>query len=362
MVDNLYPIDESRHVLCSELYSQLLANFPGGIIIANQGEGASLSSGHRNGERYTSFTHSGEYYRANCPFCRDARHRLWVNHMYGQPDHNGRAMRFLATCYNEDCLSDYANRMAFNQVIFGFRNANERRQRYFHVEQGEWIDPSVMGVAEVPGTVIPMGQLSRSIPDHEAVRYMCGERRYTSHMLDHYEVSYCTYAPKFPEAAGRIIFPIRMRGQFVGWQARYIGTTDWKVTPKYYGMPGMRKRVMLYNYDNAKAAPFVVLVEGVTDCHVVGDTCCAILGKNLSRYQLDLVVQTWGGKPIILILDPDAREEMRSAVNDLREARQIVVEIILPEGYDCGDYDRRTLWNIIHLQARNMGVILPQIA
>lgn len=364
MTDQLYPVDESRHTLSAELYSILRNNFPGGVIIANPGEGCSLSSVHKlDGTLFTSIHHSGEYYRVNCPFCRDTRHRLWVNHMFGQPDANGRAMRFLATCYNEDCLQNFANRKQFNDVIYGFRNANERRDRAFPLNtEVAWFNPNELRVAEPPGQMIPLSQLARSMPGHEAVRYMCGERRYTSQMLDHYEVQYCTYAPKFPQAAGRIVFPIRMNNQFMGWQARYIGTADWRVIPKYYGLPGMRKRIMLYNYDHAKIMPFVCVVEGPTDCHVVGDTSVAILGKSLSQYQSTLLLNTWPGKPIILIFDPDAREEMRATVADLRSSGTVVVEIVLPGEHDCGDYDRRTLWNIIYSQASAMGVTLPRVA
>lgn len=366
MSDQLYSsIDESNYVLAPTLYNVLRENFPGGVIIANQGEHCYMSSSRQtDGRLYTSINHSGEYYRVNCPFCQDTRHRLWVNHMFGQQDANGRPMRFLATCYNEQCLEDWQNRKRFNDVVYGFRNANERHRTHFELNNpNTWIDPNEAARFEPPGQVIPLTQMACSIPDHPAVRYMCGERRYTTQMLQHYEVGYCTYAPRFPEAADRIIFPIKMYGNAVGWQARYIGTTDWRQRAKYYGMPGMRKRMILYNYDNARNMPFVCLVEGVTDCHVIGDYACALLGKSLSRYQMELVLMTWGGtKPIIMILDPDAREEMRSTVLDLRNSGAIVVEVLLPGEHDCGDYDRRTLLNIIYSQARQMGVILPAVA
>lgn len=363
MSDMLYPVDESRQTLCPELYTILRENFPGGVLIANQGEGCLMSSGRRgDGVLFTSIHHSGEYYRVNCPFCRDTRHRLWVNHMFGQVDASGRPMRFLATCYNEDCMAEFGNRKRFNDAVYGFRNVNERNRQRFSLTQGAWVDPTQIGPVEIPGTVIPMSQLARSMPDHSAVVYMCYQRRYTLQMLDHYDVSFCTYAPRYPAAAGRVIFPIRMNGQLVGWQARYIGTADWRQTPKYYGMPGMRKRVMLYNHDNARDMPFVVLVEGVTDCHVVGDTSVAILGKNLSQYQSTMVLNTWQGKPIVTIFDPDARDEMRATVEDLRNNGAVVVEVVLPGECDCGDYDRRTLWNIIYAQANAAGVILPRVA
>lgn len=363
MTDQLYTIDESRLVLCPELYNILRNNFQGGVRIANQGEGCTQSSSWRqDGTLFTSIHHSGEYYRVNCPFCRDTRYRLWINHMYGQSDANGRSMKFLATCYNDErCLDDYENRRKLDRIIFGFRNVSERRIP-FGLNQGEWIDPSQMVKAEPPGQVIPMSQLARSMPDHPAVQYLVHQRRYSLASLDRYEIGFCTYAPRYPAAAGRIIFPIRMNRELVGWQARYIGTTDWRHTPKYYGLPGMRKRLMLYNYDNAKDKPFVVMVEGVTDVHVVGDTSVGLLGKNMSIYQSTMALSTWTGKPFILLLDPDARDEMRSTVENLISNGVVVVEVYLPDGYDCGDYDRRTIWNIIHTQTRARGVVLPEIA
>lgn len=359
-MDGLYTTDESNFVLCPDLYQKLRSNFQGGVIIANQGEACNLmTSMQSDGTRFTSIHHSGEYYRVNCPFCDDTRHRLWVNHMYGQTDGNGRPMYFLATCYNEQCMDDFDNRRRFQNAIFGFRNANHRHHAAFALNQGEWIDPTQLAKVEPPGQMIPMSHLARSMPDHAAVKYLVHDRRYSLHTLNHYDIGYCTYAPRYPEAAGRVIFPIRMREEFVGWQARYIGTADWRVVPKYYGMPGMRKRLMLYNYDHAKHMPFVVLVEGCTDVHSVGDPSVALLGKSISMYQMTLILSTWHGKPIVLLLDPDALEETRSAVADLRQNGAVVVEIILPEGYDPGDYDRRTIWQIIHAQARDRGVILP---
>ncbi len=363
MVEQLYIINEGTRALNAGLYSQLRDNFPGGVIIANPGEGCHTSSQRRaDGSYYTAIHHSGEYYRVNCPFCHDTRHRLWVNHMYGQPDAAGRSMKFLATCYNEQCLDSFDNRKRFHDSIFGFKNVSERRRQQFTVQRATWADPTQMGVVAPPGTIIPLSRLVESMPYHKAVTYLCGERRYTTQMLLHYDISYCTHSVNYPAAVDRIIFPIRMRDNLVGWQARYIGTTDWKTTPKYYGLPGMKKKYMLYNYDNAKDKPFVVLVEGATDCHVVGDYSVALLGKHLSGSQMELVLNTWAGKPIVLIFDPDAREDMRSTVADLQQCGAIVIEIVLPGNYDCGDYDRHTLWNIIYTQSRAMGVQLPLVA
>jgi len=127
-------------------------------------------------------------------------------------------------------------------------------------------------------------------------------------------------------------------------------------------LPGMRKRNMLYNFDNARDKPFVVVVEGPTDVHAIGDTSVAVLGKHMSRFQISRLVDTWDQKPIILIFDPDAKEEMRSSLNDLvNMGRNPVVEVDLPDGFDPGDYDKQTLFNIIHARAREVGIELPAV-
>jgi DNA primase len=160
----------------------------------------------------------------------------------------------------------------------------------------------------------------------------------------------------------RIIFPIKRDGKLVGWQAREVparfGRPYSARGPKYWGMPGMRKRFMLYNYDNAINKNYLVITEGPTDVHSVGDHAVALLGKSMAYQQYQLVLNHWEGKPVILILDPDAYDEMRGVVQNMLTNNVVIVEILLPEGYDCGDYDKTTLRNIIHSQARQRGVIL----
>jgi len=357
--DPLY-VRPSSSVLCPELYDRLTTTFSGGVLIANQGMACTTQTSRiTGGGTYTSLLYAGEYYRVNCPFCSDTRHRLWINHMYGQPDANGWPMTFLAHCYNEHCLENQANRQIIENAVLKFRNANQRGAA-FALQQGEWVDPLNHAKAESPGDIIPMRDLALSRPDHPAVQYLCGSRRYTLDMLSHYNISYCQHSTKYPIATNRIIFPIYMNHEFVGWQARYIGTADWKLTPKYYGMPGMHKRAMLYNYDNAAHSKCLVIVEGATDVHSVGDSSVAALGKHLSPFQVSIVLNTWAGKPILVVLDPDAEDESTKTVAELRNNNAIVVEVRLPDNKDCGDFDKATLWSIFKARSRDIGVNLPQ--
>ncbi len=198
-------------------------------------------------------------------------------------------------------------------------------------------------------------------PNHPAVQYMMVKRRYSRALLDYYGVGYCVEAsPEYRTAYNRIIIPVWFRNEYVGWQARYIDEPP-DGCPKYYTCPGMAKSQLLYNFDRACNLPFVVLVEGVTDAWAVGDHAVALLGKTMSMHQRALLQAYWQGKPVVLLLDPDAREEMTGIIDLLlTTGGSPVIQVLLPEGYDAGDYDRTTIMNIIHTQATAAKITLSR--
>lgn len=354
----MYDADVSHQVLCPELYRALRFHCPGGVKIASQGE--PFRGNFSNTRNRMDVLTAGEYYCVNCVFCHDTKHRLWVNHRFGQLDASGRPMFFLAICYNENCMSKPGNTQKFTDTLFSFKNRSERNYRPFALNQAMPVyADDTRGGYQPPGEVYPLADLARTMPNHPAVLYMCQERRYTSAMLQKYEIGYCVRAAaEYRAAQDRIIFPIRMHGDLVGWQARLVGSSGLRGL-KYYGMRNMRKRTFLYNYDHAKTCPYVVLVEGVTDCHVLGDASVALLGKTLSDAQLQMM-NAWLGKPIIVLLDPEAQAEGTKICQQLAEVYHTVVAVSLPLGYDCGDYDHTTIWNIIRAQAARAGILLPQ--
>ena len=100
-----------------ELYRRLQKNF-GNVLIANPGEGfvATVRRG-LDGRPKQQIAHSGEYYRVCCPYCKDMRSRLWVNHKFGVFDENTRSKNtHLAICYNENCLTHPAQRQRFEKI------------------------------------------------------------------------------------------------------------------------------------------------------------------------------------------------------------------------------------------------------
>lgn len=345
--------------LCPMLYRALQERL-GAVKLASPGESfqAAWVPNPALGRMVLSIASPGEYYRVSCPYCNDSRQRLWVNHMFAQTDSNNRRMSYLAHCYNEDCLSRPGMRAQFEDLILGMRNVRERRMMV--VREGR-NDPVGLFDAEPPGTCLSLTQLYDRNPNHKAVQYMLGERRYTFDMLQKYQVEYCLEAkPQYQTAQDRIIFPIHFDGRCVGWQARFIGEINWSLynTPKYYTLPGFHKRLCLYNYDVAKHKDFVVVVEGVTDVHTGGDHFVALLGKSLSQHQRMLLLNIGERKPIIFLLDPGTREEVEGMIASITNAPGFhpVISIDLPGDLDPGQYARSALWNVVTAEANRRGL------
>ncbi len=344
--------------MCPDLYRALQRAFPGGIEVANPGE-PFVATSYFDAEtrRYrTAALSSGEYYRINCFACGDTRKRLWVNHMYGQEDASGRPMYFLARCYNEDCLKNPENSQRLRDRLFGLRAA---RRSPFAVREADSTTPLHVK-PELPGTVVPLTSLLTAGVPHPALLYLVNDRGYTAELLAAYEVGYCTAAlPRFQAAADRIIFPIYMRGEFRGWQARTVGAP--KSGAKYYTMPRMPKRELLYNFDRAVSAPCVVVMEGVTDVHALPHAGVCTFGKSLSAAQAALLLTAWAGRPIVFLFDGDAQDESRAIVADLQtQRREAVIPIFLPEQMDPGQFiGRPGLWAHILSQCAAAGVSLP---
>lgn len=309
--------------------------------------------GQQRRRRISNVLTWGEYYRVSCPFCRETRQRLWINHLYGTKDDVGIPQHWLAHCYNEKCTTDPAVRALLEFHIFGIGQHPQ-----LQIMQGENVS-AVLSETRPPGPIAAFHEL---FPEHPVRRYLL-ERRYDlAYLSSQYGVGMCVDSTEFPAMRGRIYIPIVMHGQLVGWQGRYPDELDWKATgiPKYYGRPGMAKGRMLYNLDVAKQWPFVVVVEGVPSVWRLGGPAVALLGKTLTGPQR-ILLNYWAGKPIIIMLDPDAADNSEGIVRELKQtAASPVVEIRLPGDYDPGDYEHEVGVAMIRNAARLQGVMLPE--
>ena len=341
--------------LNSYLYRRL-GQLYGTVKIANPGVGASGSWLSVGGHQQFNIINPGEYYRINCPFCAirgtpDVRQRLWIHHRWGVGMADGHDDHFwwAAVCYNENCLAE----PTFLQEL--------RSAVYYAFGGGQ---PTNILVAVAPDTTqelhaieLPTGCVSiNQLPDDHAARRYLQQRGFDpTYLANRYGLQYCQdHDPRYPYVANRIITPIVMRGELVGWQSRYVGETDWRAVPKYYTCPGMAKRMVLYDYDEAKKQPFICVTEGVTDAWAVGDGAVALLGKTMSYPQCELL-QQWPA--VVLILDADAVDDAEDVYRRLAD-KVPVVRVTLPTGTDPASIDKDVLWDLIYGASTSAGIDL----
>jgi hypothetical protein len=342
-----------------ELYRRLKERF-GSVIIANEGVPMVTSPVPSiiTGKIRNAVITAGETYRISCPFCGDNKHRLWIGYMYGQAssDNEGGSETWLANCFHNEgaCLSEYSRRKDLEHRIFGFRNRSER-MRVMPIQTGDWQLVEDLSSSSHPGNVVSLSQLP---PDHPSRRYLVDRQYDPDDLCRKYGLGYCVQADHlFSTAHHRIILPIFMYQQLVGWQARTLGNAE----PKYWNRPGMPKSRMLYNFDEAAKWPFVIVTEGATKVWRIGGPSVAIFGKSLSFYQRALIEQQWTGKPVLLLLDPDARDNMVGIVREMERLGAVkIVPIYLPEGMPAPDEcDRDSICNFIRSESAAKGVQLP---
>jgi hypothetical protein len=296
---------------------------------------------------------AGEYLRINCPYCNDTRFRLWINHRWGLKDpHTGTRNRWLAICYNEDCLAAEANR----QDLIS-------RTSWYHREAGAGRVKIAVGRAEpvgrpipLPGDYVPLDELKRG---HHARRYL-RDRGYNPDTLARdWSIGFSREACCLSRRAGRLLIPLYRieKGKPVcwGWQARAIDPDD-EQRAKYFTAPGLKKSQLLYGLERVDAGTGPILIcEGATDVWRAGKNAVALLGKNASTEQVCLIRKHFRGRPLAVALDPDARDTARMLVRGLRQARlksvlhpdeTPVVLVRLPDGQDPGDCTREQLWGL----------------
>ena len=342
------------------LYQRLCEEF-GRVAIACPGESAAAHVVDSGQGRRAEFLVKGEYYRVNCPFCNDTKLRLWVNHRWGRgfdefPDY---PFWHAAVCFNEECLRNSQNLKMLKSAVYSTLGRDRRRELV--ISEGI-LEAPVVGPVQDPGDCILLDQLSI---DHPANSYLVNRGFDPFQLARDYKVSYCQSAlPAFRGAEGRIIVPIIMEGEQLNWQGRYFPDVDWKRAgiSKYYNCPGVSKRALVYGLDAAKALPFCIIVEGVTDVWAIGPGAVCILGKSMSGHQFEKIKNA-GFRAVIVMLDADAKNNARDLIERFKDFTQ-VVNVEIPENADpaaMAAVDYENLWDLIYGSASAQNVDLMQL-
>ena len=336
--------------LNQQLYSALQRRF-GSVRVSNEGQEV-LVRLYRNPYDLAAPSReeeieSGEYYRVNCPYCGDTRHRLYVNYRWNTVTGDGKRARGLLHCFNEKC--DMVN---FHDEIKGYVARSLGRS----VNTG-YRKPEPFKAVDWPGKCIPLNVLPAT---HSAVKYVLGRQFDPGYLAKEWDVRYCVESTH-DLVRDRLIIPVYWEGKLVGWQARSINTRYAGL--KYYTMPGLKKTQMLFNGDRAKTFKFGVVVESAFGAFRVGTRAVALLGKSMSHFQRELAVGYWGSGAMCVLLDPDAVEDMENITKMLNPAafRWGAWSMTLPENKDPDEFSSQELWDMIVTFARNRNIALSQV-
>lgn len=292
----------------------------------------------------------GEYYCVRCPFCNDQRYRLWINHLYGSEVFNGRRqLTYLAVCYNDHCMTTPGRAEQLEELIFGL-GAHLRPHSLPIRPATEALEAKPVAP---PGEILSLTELPA---DHPAIEYLRSRGFDPAVLADRFSVGFCaeTVPPASPACKNRLYIPVTQQGALVGWQCR--GITD-AAKPKYLNASNMKKSTLLYNYDQAKHQPFVIVVEGVPSVWRLGAAAVCLFGKSMSLAQHNLIIKTWANKPIFLLLDQDAKFEMEQAAALLQKSAAKVIQVILPDTRDPADYSFNDISNLLLDRAAAEGVL-----
>lgn len=342
-------------VLNRRLYRRLGERF-GNVKVSNQGQAMACQPGHDfDGKPVLFIGHPGEYYQVCCPFCRDTRHRLYVNHRFGQADSTGRRLLFLAICYNENCLSRSDNLTDFVDRLDSEFIAEAVVKKGVDV-------PEELREVLPPGPTIPVGRLRRTHP----ARVYLQSRGFDPDELDaKFGVTYCT-GSRYSFARDRLIFSVYERGLLKGWQARYVGELDWKgekkreLPPKYFNTPDAHfKSKVIFNWDRMRQWQTGVVVEGPMDVFRFGSMAGCIFGNSMSPEQRKKFLAVFRKRTGVLLLDPEEFESKSTLATVSYMQKEMpgrFCAVRLPAGTDPGSLGREFLRAFVKQEAAAQGV------
>jgi len=239
---------------------------------------------------------AGNDIRVNCPFCifrgrhtADHEYKLYIN-----------PTKDVTHCFR----CDYAGKASeLIPQIASFGTAIEKIQEQEQdKEEGNELEamPSHCTLDLLPN-------------DHLVIDYLKGRNFNPNDFLE--RIVFCPDYKKNTHSFGpRLIFPFFQFGSYRGFQARTI----WRNTePKYIGATNMKKKTLLYNYDEAFSQDEqLIITEGPFDVLRIGNQSVAALGKAISDEQLRLI-RMGQFKKIVVLLDPDANKEGLESANEL---------------------------------------------
>jgi len=327
-------------VLNPALYTALKSVFKY-INISNQGMPAEYEvTTDFFGKKKITINHWGETYSLSCPYCRDKRTRLYISNIWGT-EIDGVPYRFTdpIVCQNEGC-----NMRHFWNLLYGDKNSLLSLPTVVEVDE-----PVVHTRMEYPCDPKDLVLVNKLPSGHPALEYLLKRKFDLDELSEIYQISYC---PKSEWSrtifdsqgnkylltpANRLIIPNIQKGQWYGWQSRYIGdcpkdpVTGKKLLQKYLSAPGFSISHTLFNIDNvAKNSnnSLCFVNEGpfsAIGCKGYGVATSGMFPKPM---QEELLASTFKDGEIIVLVESEAagKGRLKNCIAALTRRSRVVVK------------------------------------
>jgi len=344
------------NALNPRLYAQLAHAFKR-VRVTKAGEPMRVRPTYRYGKRSSKIEIQdwGETYKVNCPYCKDSRYRLNINHRWAPPGSQDTTMSHTYIhCFNEHCPKNRDFMPRFLKLIEGRVNLSEA------VIAAADTDSIAVRELPWPGDCIPVHELPE---EHAAVRYIRDVRKLDVEELGRdWEVSWCMQSKVLP-SLNRLFVPMfdfdaDGKRILVGGQAHWLDLVTLTGTPpkhsgyaKWFTLPGTRTSKTLFNAWRAKEKPgMVVVTEAPFSAMRLGSTdAVALFGHNLGLDHRETISKYWGNGVCVIWLDEDVNNDktVSQQVFELRSMCQTVVRIKPTDGRDAADMSRTEALDII---------------
>lgn len=334
-----------ERVLNVPLFNALCEICDGDVRITNEGQEGYIETTSKGGKLFATRSRDCEQYMINCPDCGDTRHRLYISHWAFKKVMRGKKRvmtNSLFYCQNEPTKCKHTTlRSKIRSIIKEDSTTTQKlppnRRRKKVVDMG------------LPEGCVPVNAPEAPLAVQD---YLRGRGFDLDELYNGWGVRACEYLMEYPGNGPKIIYPVLSNGNMMFWQARLA----WDPTKeqqrsgvrKYYFPTGSNKSDVVYNKDNARKHPVVVIMEGVTDAQRLGESGVCIFGKVPSTRQTQIFQNAMSHNMGVMLLDEDAGAEAKAYYAKYKEH-------IFPRGFflvtlDSGDpasYSREELWSII---------------
>jgi len=271
------------------------------------------------------------WYRSDCPYC-GGTYTFGIN--FG---------KYRSHCFKCGETTNPVQTLMFMQDLKEYNEA----WKFLSLEQEfeEYEDDKAAPRLERKEVILPESfrliSIAHGLLGKAAQRYIVKKRKFNLLDLSMRGVGYCLEG----EYSGYIVFPFYEQTKLTFFQGRkFMGGGPKMKNPENERF-GIGKTEIIYNSDAMYIYSKINLVESITNALTLGDNTIAILGKMISPYQLDLILNS-PCTHVTIILDSDALLEAYKLAMKLVQYKKVKV-VRMPKDQDVNDIGRKATRKLI---------------